>query len=158
MTPQPGDYGLVRTKGFAAACIRLGTRSPVNHAFIYTGGNEIVEAQPDGALECQLHYKRVKWSNADLDDDQRAKVVAAARAQIGMPYSWLDILVLTLNSVGWDMGWAHRRLNKKRQRVCSWLVAQAYQAAGLDFRWDRDPSSVTPADLLLYTDGLDGWS
>ena len=47
--PRRGQFGVVRTKGFVPAVIRLMTRSQVNHAFIYTREDCIVEAEGTGA-------------------------------------------------------------------------------------------------------------
>lgn len=153
---KPGDFGLVRTTGLVAALIRLGTRSPANHAFVYVGDNQIVEAQPNGACVSPADkYARVRWSSFDLSDEQRDRIVQAALAQVGAPYGWLDIAVITMASFGVDMGWAAHRVNALGNRICSQLVAVSYAAAGVHVApaW-LCPAQVTPADLLVNVDGL----
>ena len=59
----PGQWATVPGGGFACAVIRLITRAPVAHAFLYVGpqadGTDMVEAQPAGV-------RRSNSSNHDL--------------------------------------------------------------------------------------------
>lgn len=155
MSPLPGDYGVVRTTGFVAACIRLATRSPANHAFIYVGAGQIIEARPEGARWGTIvPYPHVRWSTHELTDVQREAIMRATQAQVGMPYGYLDIAALGLNAFGIDLGWADRRVNQMNTRICSQLVAVAYAAAGIQLAPGKLPAEVTPADLLIAADGL----
>ena len=155
MSPLPGDYGVVRTTGFVAACIRLATRSPANHAFIMASPTTIIEARPTGARRSLLsEYDHVRWSTHDLTPVQREAILRATGMQVGMPYGFLDILALAFAAFGVDMRWADKRVNQLNTRICSQLVAVAYEAAGIQLAPGKLPAEVTPADLLVAADGL----
>lgn len=152
-----GQFGVVRTKGLAGWAIRLGTRSQVNHAFIYVGGGEIVEAQPGGARVSKASkYPDAIWSHFDLGQWPRIKVAARALAFThandgkGVPYNFLDIVVLTLLSLGIRWGWLQKRAQSSRTLICSQLVDRAYAEAGIHLYDDGRPDGlVTPGDLLM---------
>jgi len=156
-TPLPGDFGLVRTPDLMGALIRLGTRSPANHAFIYVGAGNIVEAAPGGArVRSVAEYgDRVRWSSIALTPAQRVLVVDAARSLVGRPYGFLDIAALALASFGLPTGWVERRVARCTGLICSQLVALAYEAAGIELSPGDTPATTTPADLLCVVDGLD---
>lgn len=159
-TPQLGAFGVTPTYGnwrdrLAAGLIRYGTNSPVNHAFLYVGTGKIVEAAPGGARhnDADAYGDNVTWSNLDLDDTTRAKIVAHAESLIGTPYGWADILAITLaqDRAGRHVNshtWWVRRINNWRRLICSQLVDVAYQEAGIHLFTDgRLPGLVSPGDL-----------
>ncbi|HJQ00105.1 MAG TPA: hypothetical protein VJ851_00765 [Jatrophihabitans sp.] len=156
--PQLGDYGVVRTGGLWAWLIRFGTRSKVNHAFVYVGDGMIVEAQPGGAVQSPgWRYSRITaWSNLNLTDAERADIVRWAKAQIGVPYGWPDIAALGLACEGIRSGWVAKRIEREDRLICSQLVDKAYVLAGVHlFEDGRLPGQVTPGDLYdLILDAL----
>jgi cell wall-associated NlpC family hydrolase len=148
--PRAGAFGLVRTGGWAAWLIRVGTRSTVNHAFVYIGDGRIIEAEPDGATESDVSkYSSVIWSAVPMTDEQSSAIVAWAKAQKGVPYGWLDIAVLSLAAFGIHNRWIDRRIENTHYLICSQLVDKAYELGDVHLFDDgRLPGQVTPGDLL----------
>lgn len=152
-TPKPGTYACVRTGGFYAWLIRVGTRSKYNHAFLVVdeyGG--IIEADPGGARRAMLADYRADAIVFDVNelitDEQRARVVAKAEILLGTPYGWTDIARLALRCVGVKWGWLTAAADNERAMICSQLVAACGDYAGLDWDCGRgNPAAVTPGDL-----------
>lgn len=121
------------------------------HAFIYIGGDQIVEAEPGGARIADVtEYagRDVLWSSGKvvLSDDERSAVVEAARGFVGVPYSFLDYLLLALKRIHITVPILNRRVIGSKHMICSQLVAQSYSPAGISLC--AVPSyEVTPADL-----------
>ena len=152
-SPKPGTYACVRTGGFYAWLIRVGTRSRYNHAFLVVddhGG--IIEAAPRGARRAMLADYRADSLlfdvNEQITDAQRARVAAKAETLLGTPYGWTDIVRLALRCAGVKWGWLTAAADKERAMICSQLVAICGDAAGLDWNCGREaPAAVTPGDL-----------
>lgn len=121
------------------------------HAFIYIGDGKIVEAQPGGAVVSDVtEYggRSVLWSSGKvpLTDAQRSAVVEAARGFVGVPYSFLDYLLLALKRIHITVPILNRRVVGSKHMICSQLVAEAYNTAGVLL--STVPTyEVTPADL-----------
>lgn len=150
--PELGDFGVVRTNGFLGRLIRVVTRSSVNHAFVYVGGGQIVEAEPAGArLAPVSEYPTIVWAGWPLTGPQQTAVADAARSLLGTPYSWVDCAAIGVAKLfGEHVPPAvRRRLNRKDRLMCSQLVDYSYQLGGVtlfpDGRYDGD---VSPGDLL----------
>jgi cell wall-associated NlpC family hydrolase len=146
-----GQFGVVRTTSLAAWVIRLGTRSQVNHAYIYVSDNYIVEAQPHGAvMRHASKYAGSPTSSFNLTPEEQARVRAAALALVGTSYNFLDIAVLALLSLGVRWAWLQKRAQSSAALICSQLVDRAYRNAGIHLYDDGRPDGeVTPGDLLL---------
>jgi len=150
--PQPGDYFVVRTNGWAAVLIRWATRSTVNHAGVLVSDTAVMEARPNGAgFAAFRDYAGATWSHFDLTPEQRTAIVAAANGFLGRPYSWLDCLCIGLaDRFGTHVPTAVRnRLQRPDRMICSQLADSAYLDAGVHLFADgRDPGAVSPGDLL----------
>jgi len=155
--PRVGDYGVVKTNGIVGFLIRVGTMSRWNHAFIYVGNENIVEARPMGAtLSPASKYPRAAYNQHEVvSDEQRQTIVDTALKDVGTPYGFADILVIFLRILGLRFGSKTRFmawLGSKDGLICSELVARSYEAAG--FTLINEPSYiVTPGDLaerLIY--------
>jgi uncharacterized protein YycO len=154
--PRIGDYGVVKTKGWLGLFIRLGTMSRWNHAFIYIGDGQIIEANPRGVQIQPLHYPKVAWNRHDeLTDAQRAKIVELAHKTVGRNYSFLTIFLIVLRILGVKL-LANlkllRNMAEKDGYICSELVAECYTDAGFPVLAKPD-YQVVPGDLaerLLY--------
>lgn len=154
--PELGDFGVVRTGGWAGALIRWGTQSPVNHAFIYLGNDLVMEAEPNGATVSRAtKYADVIWSTGKvgLTQGQRLTIVNRAKSLVGTPYNWLDIVAIALaqRRLGGILGlksWIAKRLSDDGMMICSQLVDWCYQQAGVQLFKDGRPSGmVSPGDL-----------
>jgi cell wall-associated NlpC family hydrolase len=150
--PELGDFGVTRTNGPAAWLIRLVTRSAVNHAFVYVGNGQIVEANPSGAAIGTVdEYPNAIWSHVALTTQQRHAINNAARSLVGTPYSWVDDACIGLADLfGWHVPEPVRaRLNRRDRLQCAQLVDTAYAMAGVHLFVDgRVPGDCAPSDLL----------
>jgi len=155
--PKSGDYGVVRTSGWAAKFIQVGTVSRWNHAFIYIGDGQIVEARPTGVvISLANQYPKIAWNQHEgIDDATRGKIVAAAHHFVGQPYGFLDIANILFRILGLK-ALANTKLFEKLAMshglICSELVSLAYRDAGIDLTGMPD-HAVTPGDLaerLIY--------
>lgn len=156
--PQPGDFAVTSISGDVGFLISLGELlngsawGHWDHAFVYVGDGQIVEAEPGGARLAGVDEyagRPVAWSTGrvELTDDQRAVVVAAARSFVGVPYSAADYLALALWHFRLRIPWAKRVMNSRSSMICSQLVAASLDAAGLNLFPGREPGDITPADL-----------
>lgn len=157
---RPGDFAVARLDGRIGRLIRFGQWlngdgfADYEHAFVYVGDDQLVEAQPGGALlrPCSVYEGRpALWSSGHvaLTPEQRAAVVAAACGYVGVPYSVLDYFALAAHRFHLPIGPLIKGyVADSRHMICSQLVDQCYQDAGValfdDGRW---PGYVTPADL-----------
>lgn len=155
--PQPGDFGLVRMPGDVGALIRLGQWlngdgfEDYEHAFILVEGGSIVEAEPGGARIMPVsEYGSVLWSSGKipLTGEQRAGIIKAAMGYVGTPYSAADYFALAAHRLHLPLPGLKAYVASSRSMICSQMVDQAYQDAGVhlfaDGRW---PGFVTPGSL-----------
>jgi len=159
MDARPGDFGLVRMEGHVGRMIRVGQWlngdgfADFEHAFVYVGDNRIVEAQPGGARETGLadyDGRPIAWSTGKVPvtDEQRAAIVDAAYSYLGVPYSFADYVSLTLARFHLRLPFVRRYVAATGHMICSQLVDQCYQDAGVHLFADRRwPGDVTPGDL-----------
>jgi cell wall-associated NlpC family hydrolase len=156
-SPQPGDFAVVSVDGPAGFAIRLGEWlngrgfDQYEHAFVYVGDGRVVQAEPDGAADrSRTGHRLTIWSTgiADLSDEQRVRVVAAAVHYLGTPYSFLDYLALFLRRLHVPFPGLRGYIASTGHMICSQLVDQCYRDAGVELFSDgRWPGYVTPADL-----------
>jgi hypothetical protein len=160
--PKVGDIGLVKIGGNVGQLIRFGQWiagggfENYEHAFIVidvptsTDLIHVVGAEPGGARSGFYSQAdtTILWSNFQLTDAQRTALAAAAQRYIGTPYSFLDYVALALHRLHVPVPLLKRYISSTRHMICSQLVDQCYQDAGVhlfnDGRW---PGYVMPADL-----------
>lgn len=155
--PIRGDFGIVRTNGWAARLIQLGTLSRWNHAFIYLGDGIIAEATPRKGIMLSpvAEYPNIAWNqHQGLSEDQRLKILEKANELIGRTYGFLDILIIGLRILGLKFlgGKMLEKLSLRQGIICSEYVAICYQNAGLNLV-NKPEYLVTPGDLaeiLIY--------
>lgn len=157
--PQPGDFAVTTVRGQVGFLISLGEWlngsrfGHWDHAFVYVGDGQLVEAEPGGARLAGLdeyQSRPVAWSTGhiELTGEQRTAVVAAARSFIGVPYSAADYVALALWHFHLRIPWARRVMASRASMICSELCDFAFEAAGVHLFADgRAPGDVTPADL-----------
>jgi cell wall-associated NlpC family hydrolase len=176
---KPGDFFLVSFDGknpnitdpnkwlSHGGLIRLGQWAngdgfdQYEHAAIYLGNNQIVEASNSGTILTSYHYTRndTMWSSGliSLSDPQRAAVVKAAHGYVGTPYSWPDYAALAAHTL--HLLPATKALKdyvaSTKHMICSQLVDQCFEDAGWhlfnDKRW---PGYVTPGSLYHLLSSL----
>jgi len=164
-TVKTGDFGLVTISGRGGKLIRLGQwlngdgYADYEHAFVYIGNGEIVEAEPRGATRTNFHYNpsAVLWSSGhfSLNEPDRAAIRSAAIGYVGTPYSAADYFAIAAHTLHLPHGPALKSyVASSKRMICSQLVDQCYQDAGVhlfnDGRW---PGYVTPGDLYMLLQG-----
>ena len=155
-SPQLGDYGVVKTKGFFGKLIRLGTLSRWNHCFIYIGNDLIVEANPTGvAVSPVTKYPLIAWNQHEvLSYEERETIASHAKWLVGRPYSFFTIAGMVLRILGFKF-FGDRLLAliaKHDGYICSELVAECYRTGGYVVVNEKD-YLVNPGDLaerLIY--------
>ena len=159
-TPQPGDIGLTNVLGPVGWGIRLGERldgatgntSRYEHAFLVLQAGMLIEAQPGGAVVRPLSDyagRDVLYVSPDgLTDGQRPAICAAGLRYVGVGYSAVEYFALAAHRFHLPIPGLRRYVASSRRMICSQLVDQAFQDAGVHlFRDGRWPGFVTPADL-----------
>jgi cell wall-associated NlpC family hydrolase len=123
------------------------------HAAIYVGNGQIVEAQNTGTAIADAHrYDSLDtfWSTGiiDLTDAERSAIVAAAKGYVGTPYSWTDYFALAARRLHlWPANaMLENYVKSTKHMICSQVVAQCYSDAKHPL-FNRWPGDVTPGDL-----------
>jgi cell wall-associated NlpC family hydrolase len=100
--------------------VELVTHSHITHGAVYVGDGRIVEAIiGEGVRESALPARYHHYS-LNLTDDERAKIVAWAKSQVGQPYSMLQFFAAAFTRLG-----VLRRLFKVKGFICISFVADA---------------------------------
>lgn len=155
--PQAGDYGCVQTNGIVGFLIQLGTLTKYNHAFIYLGDGEIIEATPrHGVIISPVtNYKNIAWNmHEPKTDEQREALVVQALTHLGDRYSFLAFLAIAMRILHVrSPKWLCVHLDKSKNEICSELVARDYRACEFAVEGQRPDYYISPSDLiyrLLY--------
>jgi len=151
--PRIGDYGVVRSTGFFAKLIRIGTTSRWNHAFIYIGDymgvDSVVEANPKGVeISPVSKYSKVAWNmHEKLTREEREAIIFHARCAIGKPYNYGIIFVLALRALGVKIlpKKVIHFFAKSNGYICSELVAECYEKSHASV--GIEPDLCNPGDL-----------
>ncbi len=157
--PLPGDIGLTQISGAVGTFIRFGQWLNGNgfgeyqHAFLVLPDGRLLEAEPGGASIRSLSKydgARVLYAcPASLTDEQRERICQAAQRYVGVPYSFADYLAIAAHRFRLPLPGLRGYVAASRHMICSQLVDQCYQDAGVhlfdDGRW---PGYVTP--MALY--------
>lgn len=156
-TPQPGDFALTKISGITGAFISagqylVGDGAPVQHALIYVGNGQIVQAMPGGAELIPLEDANtpVIWSTGKipLTAAQRRAITNEAINLVGTPYSFLDYGSIALAHYRIRPAWVRDFVADSGHLICSQLVDEAYLRASVHLFDDgRLPGDVTPGDL-----------
>lgn len=153
--PNLGDIGLTQITGDVGALIRLGQWlngdgfANYEHAFVFIGDGQIVEAEPGGARIADLteyDARTIAW--VPCPPEHGAAVAQAARELVGTPYSAADYFALALHRFHIPVPWLKAYVNSSKHEICSQLDVTAAVRGG----WQVVPASdwpgyVTPADL-----------
>lgn len=160
-----GDIGLTRIGGLLGFFVSLGQHlagdsSRYTHAFIVLDDETVIAAQPGGARVDKLsdYTNKAVYLQRNLTDEQRATIVAEARALEGLPYSFLDYLALALARFGIKPKWLQKYIADTGHMICSQLCDEVYRRAGIHlFNDGRLPQEVTPGDLFYILAGEQDW-
>ena len=97
MEPAIGQYGVVQTKTISGFFIQMGTRSRDDHAFIYIGEGQIVEATPKrGVIVSDVHkYSNIAWNRHEpVTQAKGIQIAAIAYSMVGQKYRFRAILAI----------------------------------------------------------------
>lgn len=150
MRLEPGDIFLTQGTSFVSRAIRVLTRNvgesrtEVNHVGVVTQtGSEktavIVEASSKVIRRTMASYATSKstkvaiYRRSSLHNEEEFAIVNAANRYVGAKYGYLKIVAHFLD---WCLGGVYffrRMAFMDNYPICSWLVAYAYQNAGLGF-------------------------
>ena len=161
VVPQAGDFFLAPIAGWAGLGIETGQWlmgdgfDPVQHAAMYLGDGLLVQAMPHGATEVTLsgHYpdfSKLVWSTGLIKPTAKQRLVLVDKAYdyVGTPYSDLDYLSLAAAHFGLRPAALKRYIASTGHMICSQLVDQCYQDAGIQlFNDGRFAGDVTPGSL-----------
>jgi len=152
--PNLGDYFVVRTTGIAARLIQLGTWSKWNHAGIYIGNGQVVEARPTGVSVSPLskyEHNKIIWNtdhDASLTEAERKKLVDFATGFCGDGYGIWSIVALGFKCFGLSLFPANWLAVREKKVICSQLVAWSYSHVGI--KLSKHPHAlVTPKELAV---------
>lgn len=149
-----GSIGLTRIAGDVGELIRVGQwlngdgYSDFEHAFVYVGNGEIVEAEPGGARQVAQHYtlRSVVWLPCPADYGRA--VADAAIELVGTPYSFLDYAALATHRLHLPAPGLREYIQDTGHMICSQLCDEAARLGGWhlfdDGRWE---GYVTPGAL-----------
>ena len=173
--PAVGDIGLVRISGATGQAIRVGQWllarvdnfrasrtvdvedwADYQHAFVYLGNGQLIEAEPGGARIRPLSEydgTTIYWCSnisAGLSDQQRQIIAFNAQTFLGTPYSFLDYVALTAHKLRVWLPGLRAYISSTHRMICSQLADRAYDLAGVHIFADgRDPGDVDPLDIFL---------
>lgn len=148
-----GQLGLIphATNPFQLA-IELVTRSPVHHVITAVDEDIVVSAEiPHVRYRPTTHFPDAIWSDFDLTDQQRNKIITFADAQIGKPYALGDDLLIgiALLTRAHTPLWIRHHLNNDHHWQCAELADAAYWHAGINlFHDDRPAAAVYPGSFI----------
>lgn len=153
--PGPGDIGITSISGPVGRLISLGEWclgdgfGTWDHAFVYLGQSQIVEAEPGGARIAELtEYsdRAVLWLRCP--DQYRTGVALAAAHLEGTPYSAADYFAIAAHRFHLPIPGLRDYVAASGHLICSALADRAAQLGGWqlfdDGRWS---GYVVPADL-----------
>lgn len=153
--PRPGDIGCTQITGDVGRLIRFGQWlngsgfADFEHAFVFVGDGQIVEAEPGGARIADLDEydaRTIVWLRCPAQF--RQSVAQAARSLVGTPYSFADYLAFALHRFHIPAPKLRRYIQSSKHLICSALADRAAELGGWilfsDGRWD---GYVDPADI-----------
>jgi hypothetical protein len=157
--PGIGDLGCTQIRGDVGWLIKLGERlngdkfAQYQHAFVYIGGGQLVEAEPGGARIADLSEydaRTIVWVRCP--DEHRLEVAAAAKNLVGVPYGFLDYLALALHHFHIPFPGLKRFAMSSRSLICSQLAVLAARRGGWDVLEPTPAAYVTPAELAALAE------
>ncbi|MFJ3950369.1 hypothetical protein SLV14_000582 [Streptomyces sp. Je 1-4] len=162
--PLPGDIGLTQISGITGRLIRLGQWingdgfADYQHAFLVLPDDRLLEAQPGGArikpLSAYDGSSVLYVCPEGLTEQQRTALCAAATTYVGVPYSFLDYLAIAAHRFHLPLPGLRRYVASTRHMICSQLVDQVYQDAGIhlfaDGRWSGYVTPMALYNLLAH--------
>lgn len=173
---QPGDIILTAENGLNSIGIRLITLSPVSHAAVYLGDQQIAEAVGSGirrrSMDALLADEAtiVAFRHPNITAEQATKINAFTAKHDGQKYNYVGVILQApfalerrlcelplIPSLVRDfcirgIAAVQLGLGRNDQFFCSQFILEAYRSAGLPLT-DADPRLINPGDLLHMREG-----
>jgi Permuted papain-like amidase enzyme, YaeF/YiiX, C92 family len=173
---RPGDIILTAANGLTSAGIRLLTLSPVSHAAVYLGDNQVAEAVGAGIRQRTVaelvgeESTVVAFRHPQITPEHSAKMDAFVARHLGQKYNYVGVMLqapfalerracelpLTPSLVRdfciRGVAAVQLGLGRNDQFFCSQFVLEAYRSAGLPLA-DADSRLFNPGDLLHMREG-----
>lgn len=159
LPPEPGMIGLTVIGGRTEQLIQWGEWlngegfHRWTHAFVYLPGNNVLEAEPGGAVIRPMHYSpdNIYWCRRIyelLPAHTDADLLRTAVQFKGVPYSFADYGALAAHRLHIPAPFLKAYVASSKHLICSQLCDVYYQRRGANVFTDkRWPGYVTPASL-----------
>ena len=168
----PGDLVFCHGSNFISRAIQWASRHPgekatyANHVAGFVTPQDIVEAlwtvqqHPYAACSTGREPNQV-WRNKMLTPQGRQAVAAYAQGYIGREYGTGKIALhfgdaLLTKATGREVYFFRRAANMDKYPICSWVWAEAYQAA-LGISFGLPASEASPDDMQDYVKASPDW-
>jgi hypothetical protein len=173
---RPGDIVLTAANGLASAGIRLLTLSPVSHAAVYLGDNQVAEAVGAGIRQRRVaelvleESTVVAFRHPLITAEHSAKMDAFVARHLGQKYNYVGVMLqapfalerracelpltpsLVRDFCVRGVAAIQLGLGRNDQFFCSQFILEAYRSAGLPLA-DADSRLFNPGDLLHMREG-----
>ena len=155
----PGDFILVRGRGFVPWGIRVGEHikfwrrhqrqfARVSHAaLLVSTSGDLIQAGGNGIGTGHVNdYEDVEYwvVHIDADDHDREQMVAFAHATLGVKYGYATIVCIVVRL----LTGLRIMFGNDHQYICSAHVAHTLTRG--TYIWPEDPDVIMPADLACY--------
>jgi hypothetical protein len=153
-----GDVLLYRGRSIPSKIIRWATRSSYSHAGIAVWWNDrlmVLEAVGRGVMVTPLSWN-VQAYHGDVElfscirkltSRERDTLIGFAQAELGKEYDRWSAIVLGLKILFQRDREKRDALRRERKLFCSFYVAQAYNAAGVDLKEGVSDRFMSPGDV-----------
>lgn len=173
---RPGDILLSSSNGVSSIGIRLITLSPVSHASLYVGDQQVAEAVGEGirrrSMDAFLQEEAivVAFRHPSIQAAHIEKMNGFVQQQVGQKYNFVGVMLQAPFSIErkvcelplvpslvrdfciQGVAAVQLGLGRNDQFFCSQFVLEAYRQAGLPLT-AADPRLVSPSDLLHMREG-----
>jgi uncharacterized protein YycO len=156
--PRIGTIGLTQISGDVGRLIRIGQWlngdgfADFQHAFVYIGNGQLVEAEPGGARIMDVgeyDHSTVYWCSnltTGISDADLQAVADIAKGFEHTPYSALDYFALAAKRLHIPAPQLNAYIKSTGHMICSQLAAAAYDQ-GKHPLYDHWTGWVTPLDI-----------
>ena len=172
----PGDIILTASNSLSSSGIRLISLSPVSHAAVYMGEQQVAEAVTSGIRRRSVgdlmdeESTIVVFRYPGVTADRMLKMDAFVTKHVGQKYNYLGVMLqapfalerrvcelplvpsLVRDFCIQGVAAIQLGLGRNDQFFCSQFVLEAYNIAGLPLT-DADPRLISPVDLLHMREG-----
>lgn len=149
-----GQVGIItKNPTWYGRAVQFFTHSPAYHTVYAISETEVVSAEtPQVRIRPADYFEDILWTDEQIEPSNLRDAVRFARAQVGKPYAYLDILFLLIASITKTRTppWIIDRLISTNQWFCSELCDAALNAALINLFPGRPACAVTPADFYNY--------